>query len=78
MTGDLKPLFDYKAEMEAAKKDYPEMLKKLGLDQVKVQTPGDFGRMPCRAAARRAAGTPPAGKDDAKPAPAKPAGGGTI
>jgi hypothetical protein len=33
VTGDLKPLFDYKAEMEAAKAAQPEMMKKLGLDQ---------------------------------------------
>ena len=64
--------------MEAAKKDYPEMLKKLGLDQVEVQTPSDFCRMPCRAAARRG-DTAPEGKGETKPAPAaKPSGGGTI
>jgi hypothetical protein len=30
---DLKPLFDYKAEMEKAKAAQPEMMKKLGMDE---------------------------------------------
>jgi hypothetical protein len=32
VTGDLKPLFDYKAEMEKAKAGQDAMVKKLGLD----------------------------------------------
>jgi hypothetical protein len=32
VTGDLKPQFDYKAEMEKAKAGQDEMIKKLGLD----------------------------------------------
>jgi len=52
MTGDLKPLFDYKAEMEAAKAVQPEMMKKLGLDQPPAEPamPPDFLQ-----------GTPPGG-----------------
>jgi hypothetical protein len=30
--GDLKTLFDYEAEVEQAKKEFPAMLKRLGLD----------------------------------------------
>jgi hypothetical protein len=79
MTGDLKPLFDYKTEMEAAKKDYPEMLKRLGLDQVKVQTPSDFAPDALPGGGKTRGQGAPAGKGDAKPEPAaKPAGGGTI
>jgi len=32
VTGEMKPLFDYKAEMEKAKAAMPEMLKKLGVE----------------------------------------------
>jgi hypothetical protein len=79
MTGDLKPLFDYKAEMEPAKKDYPEMLKRLGLDQVKVQTPSDFGPDSLPGGGKPRGEGEPVRKGDAKPEPAaKPAGGGTI
>jgi len=33
VTGDLKPLFDFAAESQAAKAAYPEAVKKLGLDK---------------------------------------------
>jgi len=34
VTGNLKPLFDYAAEVKAAKEAYPKMIEKLGLDKV--------------------------------------------
>jgi hypothetical protein len=43
---DLKPLFDYKAEMEKAKAAQPEMMKKLGLDAPPVPKPERTGTMP--------------------------------
>ena len=33
VTGDMKPQFDYAAEVKAAKKAYPEMAKRLGLEK---------------------------------------------
>ena len=78
MTGDFKPLFDYKTEMEAAKKDYPEMLKRLGLDQVKVRTPSDFSPDALPGGGKQRGEGEPVHKGDAKPEPAKPAGSGTI
>jgi len=38
VTGELKPLFDYKAEAAKAKKAMPEMLKKLGIEAPKTET----------------------------------------
>jgi hypothetical protein len=38
VAGDLKPLFDYRAEVAAAKRDYPAMMKRQGLDQVQAET----------------------------------------
>jgi hypothetical protein len=47
VTGELKPLFDYKAEVAAAKEKYPAMLKKLGIasmvsqDEARVEKPSE-------------------------------------
>lgn len=39
VSGDLKPLFDYAAEVKAAKDAYPKMLERLGLAPAPSQTP---------------------------------------
>jgi hypothetical protein len=57
VTGDLKPLFDFAAESQAAKAAYPEAVKKLGLDKI------EGGMMPMM----------PPGAPGAPPAPAAPA-----
>lgn len=45
-TGDLKPVFDYKAEMEKAKAAQPAMMKALGLDAPPVSKPDRTGTLP--------------------------------
>jgi len=40
-SGEMKPLFDFKAEVETAKKEYPEMLKKLGIEEKIAVEPAD-------------------------------------
>jgi hypothetical protein len=37
LTGELKPLFDYEAEVEAAREAYPDMVKELGLAAAPTQ-----------------------------------------
>jgi len=44
VTGDLRPLFDYEAEMKAAKEAYPKMVERLGLADVPSTPPAESGR----------------------------------
>ncbi|MCX5674863.1 MAG: hypothetical protein NTX87_07630 [Planctomycetota bacterium] len=62
VTGDLKPLFDFAAESQAAKAAYPEAVKKLGLDKI------EGGMMPMMPMPPGATGAPPAPAAPAAPA----------